>query len=586
MDDVAKVREKIDLVSFISEFITLKKAGRNFKALCPFHNEKSPSFMISPERQIWHCFGCGKGGDGLKFLMEYENMEFPESLRTLAKKAGVELTESSYRKGVTSEKEKIYEINKLALKFYKYLLLEHKAGKDALDYLLNKRGLKKGTIEIFELGFAPTLPSSLSDYLINRKKYKAKDLILAGISFERGGKIFDFFRGRIIFPLYDHRGNILGFSARALNEADMPKYLNTKETLIYHKGSVFFGLNLSKEEIKQKQNAILVEGEFDLISLFTHGIKNVVAIKGTALTEDQVSLISRFTPKVTFCFDQDVAGFEATKRSLPIIEQKGLTAEIVDLKGSKDPDEAIKKDPILFKKKLSATPNVYDYLLKFYTSDNPTDTVEGKRKITDEILPIISKISNEIVKEHYTKKLAGQLDTSVESINRELAKQDSSKTKDRIIIPKNESKERRELLEEYSLALILQNENTNLAKAVEDEIKKYKFKIPAYQKISDALFEYVLDTKEENFQKFSTTLPTELLKAYDFLYLYPLPKFQNEEKQAEEIKKVIKELLTLYLKEKLKDVTLKIRTTSAQKEKENLQKEYTQILSLIRDAQV
>ena len=276
MDDVAKVREKIDLVSFISEFITLKKAGRNFKALCPFHNEKSPSFMISPERQIWHCFGCGKGGDAFTFLMEYENMEFPESLRTLAKKAGVELTESSYRKGVTSEKEKIYEINKLALKFYKYLLLEHKAGKDALDYLLNKRGLKKGTIEIFELGFAPTLPSSLSDYLINRKKYKAKDLILAGISFERGGKIFDFFRGRIIFPLYDHRGNILGFSARALNEADMPKYLNTKETLIYHKGSVFFGLNLSKEEIKQKQNAILVEGEFDLISLFTHGIKQKI----------------------------------------------------------------------------------------------------------------------------------------------------------------------------------------------------------------------------------------------------------------------------------------------------------------------
>lgn len=587
MDDVAKVREKIDLVSFISEFIILKKAGRNFRALCPFHNEKSPSFMISPERQIWHCFGCSKGGDSFTFLMEYENMEFPEALRTLAKKAGVELKESEYRKGVTSEKEKIFEINKLVLKYYKYLLLEHKAGKQALEYLTNKRNLNKGTIETFELGFAPATASSLSDYLINKKKFKSKELTLAGVTFERVGKSFDFFRNRIIFPLYDHRGNILGFSGRALNDNDMPKYINTKETLVYHKGSVFFGLNLAKEDIKQKQNAILVEGEFDMISLFTQGYKNVVAIKGTALTEDQVALISRFTPKLTFCFDQDSAGFEATKRSLSIIEQRGISANMVDLKDSKDPDEAIRKAPVLFKKALTSAPNIYDYFIDYYVTHNSKDGIEGKKKITDEMLPLLSRVSNEIVKEHYIKKLAGELDTSIDSINKELEKIQTKKEEDKVIAPLNKGKERRELLEEYVLALILQSEKiTEVLVDNKERLEKYKFKTPSYQKILDLLLDFYKDKKPENIKQFSNHLPSELLKSFDFLYLYPLPKFSDEDKLKEEIKKVTKDLLSIYLKEKLREITDKIKNTQKNEDIDRLQKEYTQILSLIKQAQV
>ncbi|OGH10791.1 MAG: DNA primase [Candidatus Levybacteria bacterium RIFCSPLOWO2_01_FULL_36_13] len=587
MDDVSRVREKIDLVSFISEFITLKKAGRNFRALCPFHNEKSPSFMVSPERQIWHCFGCGKGGDSFTFLMEYENMEFPEALRTLAKKAGIELKESDFRKTQTSEKEKIFEINKLALKYYKYLLLEHKIGKNALEYLTKKRGLNKGIIDTFEIGFAPASASSLSGYLINKKKYKSKDLFLAGISFERGGKAFDFFRGRIIFPLYDHRGNVLGFSGRALNESDMPKYINTRETLVYHKGSVFFGLNLAKEDIKQKQNAILVEGEFDMISLFTQGFKNVVAIKGTALTEDQVALISRFTPKLTFCFDQDSAGFEATKRSLAIIEQRGLPANIIDLKDAKDPDEAIRKNPLEFKKELNNAPNVYDYFIDYYLLNNPKEKAEGKRKITEEILPIISRISNEIIKEHYLKKLAIQLDTSVDSINKEVEKIQTKKEEDKIIVAQNKSRDRRELLEEYVLALALQSEKiSEVLEENKEELEKYVFKTPSYQKILDLLSEFYVKNKNETIKQFSNYLPKELLKSFDFLYLYPVPKFATEEKYRAEIKKVSKELLAIYLKERLREVTDKIKNTKKIEDKNSLQKEYAQILSLIRQTRV
>src|SRR5690242_14239637 len=193
MDEVSQIRDKIDIVSFLSEFLPLKKAGRNFKTNCPFHNEKTPSFVISPERQIWHCFGCGKGGDAFTFLMEYENMEFPEALRVLAKRTGVELHESEFKKGQSFEKEKIFEINKLSLKFYNYILNEHKAGKNALNYLTEKRKLNKAIINTFELGFAPS-GNILSTYLTKKKNFKANDLIKAGISYSLNGRLSDFFR--------------------------------------------------------------------------------------------------------------------------------------------------------------------------------------------------------------------------------------------------------------------------------------------------------------------------------------------------------------------------------------------------------
>ena len=581
MDQATEVREKIDIVSLISEYLPLKKAGRNFKTNCPFHNENTPSFVISPERQIWHCFGCGKGGDAFTFLMEYENMEFPEALRALAKKAGITIKETVFKKEEYSEKEKIFTINNLALKFYHYILTEHKIGKLALTYLLEKRKINKGIINTFELGFAPGGGSALSDYLVKKKGYKNRDLLIAGISFERNGKLYDFFRGRIIFPLFDHRGNATGFSARALSDDNQPKYLNTKETAVYHKGSMFFGLNGAKEEIKQKQDAIIVEGEFDMISLFMEGIKNVVAIKGTALTENQVNLLARFTPKVTLCLDQDNAGFEATRRSLEVIEKKGLTTAIITTKEGKDPDEAIKKNPAAFKKAIKESIGVYDYLTEKFVAKTNKDTAEGKKEITDNLLPLFVNIANEVVKEHYLKKLSSILDISLESLLKEVEKLQKKDLEDRIIIPTRDKRTRRETLEEYLLALIIQDEDPK--KAIEDNKKaltEYKFETLSLQKILENLIAAFAKKEKLDLKVFSESLSKELIQAFDTCYLFPLPKFSD----AEEIKKVSKELFTLFLKAKINTLSLRIKTkeqAKAAEDVENLEKELTQLVSLL-----
>ena len=585
MDQVSEVREKIDIVSFISEYLPLKKLGRNFKANCPFHNEHTPSFVVSPERQIWHCFGCGKGGDVFTFLMEYENMEFPEALRALAKKSGVTLKENSFQKNEYSEKEKIYTINNQTLKFYKYILNTHSAGKKALDYLLKTRKLSKALIDTFEMGFSPNMGSSLSDYLIKKKEYKNKDLILAGVSFERNGKLYDFFRGRVIFPLYDHRGNVTGFSARGITDDQTPKYINTRETAVYHKGSMFFGLGSAKDEIKLKQDAIIVEGEFDAISLFSVGIKNVVAIKGTALTEGQVALLSRFTPKVTLCLDQDSAGFEATKRSLEVLEKKGLTASIIVLKDAKDPDEAIKSNEALFKKELKESVGIYDYLIDVFLSKNNKTSAEGKKSITDNLLPLFANISNEVVKEHYLKKLSLSLDISFESLNKEIDKLKKVAREDSINIPKKTSITRRELLEEYMLSLIIQNENPKeILEENKNELLEYKFETLAFGKILQNLFTF-FETHDKFEEKiFSNTISNELIKYFDTCFIFPLPKFASEEKASEEVKKVARELLYLYIKDRVKILSDEIKTSEKEKsteKTESLKKEFARLLLLM-----
>lgn len=585
MDQVSEIREKIDIVSFISEFLPLKKMGRNFKANCPFHTENTPSFVVSPERQIWHCFGCNKGGDAYTFLMEYENMEFPEALRALAKKAGIALKETSFKQGEYSEKEKIFTINNQALKFYHYILTKHQAGKNALDYLLLKRKINKGIIDTFELGFSPSSGSALSDYLINKKGYTSKDLLMAGVSTEKNGKAYDFFRNRIMFPLFDHRGNVTGFSARALNDSDMPKYINTRETGVYHKGSMFFGLNGAKEEIKQKQDAIIVEGEFDAISLFMEGIKNVVAIKGTALTENQVNLLSRFTPKVSLCLDQDNAGFEATKRSLETIEKKGLTTSIIVVKNAKDPDEAIKKNPGEFKKAVRESMGIYDYLIDKFIVENDKNSSDGKKKITDNLLPLLANISNEIIKEHYLKKLSKTIDVSLESLLKETEKLQKKNLEDKIIIPKKDKRLRRELLEEYLLSLIIQSQNPK--KILEEKIKnfsKYKFETQSLEKILQNLVLYFEKKDKFDSSEFSKNLSKELITSFDTCYLFPLPKFVDELKYEEEVKKVSKELLTLYIKDKVRVISDEIRAMEKDnnaKDLEKLKNEFNQLLSLL-----
>src|SRR3990167_5278760 len=306
-DQVDEVKQKIDIVSLIGEYVQLKKAGRNYRALCPFHSEKTPSFMVSPELQIYKCFGCGESGDAFSFLEKYEGMDFGEALRFLADRAGIKLV--ALRPGEQGEKERLYEINNLASRFYHYILVGHPAGKQAYNYLTRERGLKAGTIETFQVGFSPDVPGAIRKFLVEKKKFADRELEKAGLSV-LGRAAIDRFRGRITFPLLDHRGNIVGFAGRTMPGAktELAKYINSPETPIYHKSRVLYGLNLAKTRIKEKKTAIVVEGELDMISSWQAGVENTVAIKGSAFTEEQLRLLTRFCQKVILALDTDFAG--------------------------------------------------------------------------------------------------------------------------------------------------------------------------------------------------------------------------------------------------------------------------------------
>lgn len=543
MDEVAQIRERIDLVSFISEYIPLKKMGRNFKANCPFHNEKTPSFVVSPERQIWHCFGgCNKGGDVYTFLMEYENLEFIEALRILAKRTGIQLRESSFQAGTSSKKETIYKLNKVALEFYHYVLTKHKAGKKALAYLTQERRMDERLIETFMIGFSPKDGVDLCNYLIGKKKYKKEDLIEAGLAFYSGSRIVDFFRNRVMFPLFDHRGNVTGFSGRAIEEPfSGGKYINTRDTLVYHKGSMFFGLDTAKEEIKKLDKAIIVEGELDVISCFSIGIKNAIAVKGTALTDDQVTLINRFTNNICLCFDKDDAGYMATKRSLPSLEKKGINITTCIFENAKDADEAVKKDPIAFKKSINKNIPVYDLIFSETFKSFEKDKVYGKRKIAAELLPIFTKISNEIVKEHYLNKLSREMNVSLDALLKEAEKIEKKEiVKEDVLVVEKDKRSRIEVIEDYLMAAIVQQKNPKLILEKNFSIlRDYKFEKDSYRKILDHLFDFVKKSNEFNVRDFIKTLPKELDESFDASYLYPLQ--ENEEAQ-EYVEKAIGEI--------------------------------------------
>lgn len=588
MDQVAQIREKIDIVSLLSEFITVKKAGRNFKAICPFHNEKSPSFMISAERQVWHCFGCGKGGDIYSFLMEYEHVEFPEALRILAKKAGIELIQSKQASGLASRKELLYSINALAAEYYHYLLMKHRVGQKAREYLKG-RGLTEKIIETFQIGFAPGVGTALTDYLIKKKNYSSDDLLEAGLVYSRGRDVADFFRNRIMFPLVDHRDNVVGFSGRVLdNDIKTAKYMNTRETLIYHKGEGFYGLSVTKDAIRKAGQAILVEGEFDVISSFQEGVSNVVAVKGTALTEMQITLIARYAPKISICFDGDRAGQEAIKRSLPMIERKGLQATIILLPDGKDPDESIKNNPLGYKLAVKKDVSVYDYLFDSAVKEGDPATGEGKKIIADSFLPIVASMTNEIIKEHYLRKLSTVLQTTYESISKELEriKQTALGMVVKVPAAKEEKQSREEMLEDYLISLIMQfkSPKQGLEKAV-NLLSATVTKEKAYKKILTHLLEHLGTNEQFDSAKFSDGLPSELQHSYNKSILFPIPPFISDEQYLKEIEKVAKQLQNLYLKDRLKVVSDQMILREKEGTDEDvrlLKEEYATLLNLLK----
>ncbi|HET9946507.1 MAG TPA: DNA primase [Patescibacteria group bacterium] len=553
MDQVSEVRSRIDIAGLIQEYLPLKKSGRNFKANCPFHNETSPSFVVSPERQIWHCFGCNKGGDCFTFLMDYEHIEFPEALRMLADKAGVVLKETQFDKEKTSKKERLYTLNHLAAEFYHYLLTSHDLGKDALLYL-QKRGVKPQTMKTFLLGYAPKTSSALVTYLIKKKGYSSQDIIDAGLGTMRNGRVVDFFFDRLMFALCDHRDNIIGFSGRILTDRkDTSKYINTRDTLIYHKGLTFFGFNIAKEAVKKENQVILMEGEFDVISSFQEGITNAVAVKGTALTEDQVNLLSRFTHNIAVCFDMDNAGQMALKRSIPLLEKKGINTSVILVPEGKDADEALKTNPSAFKQAVKKAQGVYDFLLTQASKNYDPKSAEGKKAISDDILPVFADIENEIVKDHYLHQLADLLGASEESLLREIEKRKKMAIVRAPVASEKQQKTREERLEEYLTALLLQSSLENdLTSLIVPLQTVYVWAKPSYEKIITRLRAFWEKEKKFDQKAFAQSLPEELIASFDEVFLLPIPSFEDKTKYEVEIRRVVKDLQGIYARKQIK----------------------------------
>jgi len=571
MDQLEQIKSKIDIVSFISEYLPLKKAGRNYKALCPFHKEKTPSFVISPERQIWHCFGaCDEGGDIFKFLTKIENIEFTEALQILAKRAGVKLKRFKPDK-VTQQKEKLYEINHLASEFYHYLLTSHKIGKCALDYLTNQRKVSPKIISHFKLGYAPNLWDSLISYLAKKKNYYLQDLITSGLVLKGRKSSYDRFRNRIIFPLADHRGNIAGFSGRIL-PSNLPrknlspskeaKYINSPETPIYHKGSLLFPLNLTAKSIKDANLAIIVEGELDVLSSYQAGITNIVAVKGSALTQNQANLLKRFCQNIALALDSDAAGNAATRRGIETAETAGLFIKIIELPFGKDPDELIKKSPLTWKKAINSSIPIYDFYLKTALVKYDPKTSIGKKHITDELLPIFAKIDNLIIKSHYIKKLATAIDTKEEIIELALSKAKLPKSPLAKPTAKKPTKNRQLLLEEQIITLFIQNPRLAKEDFYKPHLEQNDFSLPAHKKIYFLLKDFTKD-KSFDIKKFTQTLPTELTPLTDRFYLAQTEK--SPLKIKKELIKNVLELKKLNLKNKLKLLKQKAAKTDPQK---------------------
>ncbi len=425
---ISEIKDRLNIVDVLSSYIQLKKSGTNFKAPCPFHHEKTASFMVSPSKQIWHCFGCGEGGDIFGFVMKYENIEFAEALKTLAEKAGVELPKYTAENVAENKYQTtLLKINEWTAKYYSQILEKSSLAKEAREYL-NKRGLSLETINDWQIGFAPNEFHLLEEFLL-KKGYSHKELQDAGVvSKSSRGDYFDRFFNRITFPIKNYSGDVVGFTARTMgSDPKIAKYINTAETAVYNKSRIIFGLYQAKQQIRKEDCSIIVEGNMDVITCHQAGFKNVVASSGTAFTYEQLQTLSRLTKNLKFSFDTDAAGLSATRRTLDLALQQGFNVYIVKISGAKDPDELIKKDPKLFAQAIEEAPLYLDYYFEKAFINYDPSSVSEKKRIAAELLPLIRQLSDPLETEHYTRMLAQRLNVAEKTIYEILAKTKMSK---------------------------------------------------------------------------------------------------------------------------------------------------------------
>ena len=457
-NDVQEIKQKIDIVGIVSEYVKLTPAGSNFRGLCPFHNEKTPSFMVSADKQIWHCFGCAKGGDAFTFIQEIENCEFAEALRILAQKAGIEI--KKFDPKTTNKKTRLLDINELAAKFFHYLLLNEKSAQIGRDYI-SKRLLSSETVEDFSLGYSPNSWDTLFKYLKQRGFFE-NEIFDAGLAVkkDKGSGYYDRFRNRLMFPIKNIFGQVVGFTARVLDgDEKTAKYINTPQTLIYNKSQVIYGLDKAKQDIRKKNLVVVVEGNMDVISSHQAGIRNVVASSGTAFTDEQVALLKRYSNNLALSFDADNAGQAAASRGIDTALKHAMNISVITLE-HKDPDDCIKDDPKKWESAISNARPFMEYILEKILKGKDLSKIQDKKNIANSMLLEIKKLGDIVEQDFWIQKLASILDISDnilrESIN-SIKTQNNRNPEEKKAAPENLSgkKSREKELYESLFSLVL-----------------------------------------------------------------------------------------------------------------------------------
>lgn len=425
MDAVEDIKQRLAIEDVIGEYVQLKRAGRNFKGLSPFNAEKTPSFMVSPEKQIWHDFSSGKGGNIFSFIMEVEGLDFKGALEHLARKAGIDLSHyQTGRSASTSQlKERLFGVLEAATRFYQVQFSHNKV---ALEYVFKKRGFTKETALAFRLGYAPNNGTALIDYM-KKQGFDEKELTQAGLTTRRYRGIGDMFRGRLMIPLQDAQGKVIGFTARLLEDVpDAPKYINTPQTLLYDKGRHIYGLHLAKEAVRKAGFAVLVEGNLDVIASHQAGVRQVAATAGTAMTESHLKALKRFTGDIRLAFDADKAGQSAAERAIPIASKVGVELSMITIPAGKDPDELIKQDVKLWEQAIAKHQNALDWLIERYRKQLDLETAAGKRQFSDVTLAVVRQLPDAVEQEHFMAKVAKTIGVTTEALQSKMRFDDQS----------------------------------------------------------------------------------------------------------------------------------------------------------------
>lgn len=543
---VEEIKDRLDIVDVIRSYIKLEKAGANYRAVCPFHSEKKPSFFVSPSRQMWHCFGaCSTGGDIFKFVMKIENVEFKDALRILAQKAGVELKREDPK--LKTERQRLHEISELACSFFEKQL-ESSTGKEARDYLL-KRGLKEETIKKWRLGYSPDTWQGLSDFIVSRG-YKREELVKAGLALKsnKTGSYYDRFRGRIMFPVFDLSSQVIGFGGRVFKTDDPAKYVNSPSTLLYDKSKVLYGLNKAGMDIRKNNKCILVEGYMDVIMVDQAGHSNVVATSGTALTPYQLKILKRYTDNLYTAFDMDIAGDSATKRGISLAQEQGFNIKIVSMPQGKDPaDIALDMSSLVDKAK-----SIHNFYMENTFSKYNKDTLEGKKQISNILLPVIKNIPNKIEQGVWVKSLASGLDAREEDVLAELDKVGLER-KEEVIEEKIIQKTRKQLLEERLILLLFQDPKNKDSLSIDD----LKF-------FSEAKLVNYLYNKQGD-------IPKDIVERVSYFSLRAEAEPIVCDNLCLEFKDCLKQLKTLIVKDKLNLISKEIKKAEQDKDFKKVQ---------------